>query len=250
MRTLVRRGSVLLAAVILGAAVAFPLAVVANHQFSDVPTADPFHGDIDAIADAGVTAGCGGGKYCPDAFVTREQMAAFLNRLGALGAGKAPVVNAAKLNGLTASSLVRVDGASQVDTIQLEDFPSFTSYLPIDFNTPLDGFALVTASVTVLNNGCTTACWAFGRIRHTDASINSVLQQVSVPDASFATMTITHVFAVAEGFNTFEVQLAANAEVGAISGFWAQVTVQFSHFGEATTIHVPTKDSTKTGPSN
>ena len=63
-------------------------------------------------------------------------------------------------------------------------------------------------------------------------------------------MTITHVFAVAEGFNTFEVQLAANAEVGAISGFWAQVTVQFSHFGEATTIHVPTKDPTKTVPSN
>ena len=33
-----------------------------------------------AMADAGVTLGCGAGKYCPDANVTREQMAAFMKR--------------------------------------------------------------------------------------------------------------------------------------------------------------------------
>ena len=88
-----RRGVV--ATGVLVALLAFPLGVIASHQFSDVPDSNPYHADIDAVADAGVTTGCGGGKYCPAAFVTREQMAAFMNRLGALGAGKTPVTNAA-----------------------------------------------------------------------------------------------------------------------------------------------------------
>jgi hypothetical protein len=88
------RRSVLITGVIV-ALLAFPLGVIASHQFSDVPDSNPYHADITALADAGVTTGCGGGKYCPSAYVTREQMAAFMNRLGALGAGKTPVANAA-----------------------------------------------------------------------------------------------------------------------------------------------------------
>jgi len=81
-------------AVVVAAALAFPLGVLASHQYSDVPDSNPYHADIDAITDAGVTTGCGGGKYCPTANVTRQEMAAFMNRLGALGPGKTPVVNA------------------------------------------------------------------------------------------------------------------------------------------------------------
>ena len=36
--------------------------------------------DINALARSGVTAGCGGTRYCPTRAVTREQMAAFLHR--------------------------------------------------------------------------------------------------------------------------------------------------------------------------
>ena len=85
----------LVVAVLLGAAVAFPLGVIASHQFTDVPNTNTFHNDIAAIRDAGITTGCAVGKYCPKDFVTREQMAAFLNRLGALSKGRMPVVNAA-----------------------------------------------------------------------------------------------------------------------------------------------------------
>ena len=81
-------------AIALTAALAFPLGVLASHQFTDVPDSNPYHADIDAIADAGVTTGCGGGNYCPTANVTRQEMAAFMNRLGALAPGKTPVVNA------------------------------------------------------------------------------------------------------------------------------------------------------------
>jgi hypothetical protein len=85
-------------AVIAAAALAFPLGVLASHQYSDVPDSNPFHADITAITNAGVTTGCGGGLYCPTANVTREEMAAFMNRLGALGPGKTPVVHAATAN--------------------------------------------------------------------------------------------------------------------------------------------------------
>ncbi len=99
-----RRALVLLGPMLAISIVAFPLVVIASHQFSDVPTTSGFHADIDAIAAAGVTAGCGPGKYCPKDFVTREQMAAFLNRLGALGPGKTPVVDADRLDGLDGSA--------------------------------------------------------------------------------------------------------------------------------------------------
>jgi glucose/arabinose dehydrogenase len=42
--------------------------------------ASPHEADINRLAAAGVTNGCGGGRYCPSDYVTREQMAAFLER--------------------------------------------------------------------------------------------------------------------------------------------------------------------------
>ena len=87
--------------------IGIPLGVViAGASFNDVPSSNPFHDDIVAIANAGVTTGCGGGNYCPKDYVTREQMAAFMNRLGALQSGKTPVVNAAELDGNASSDFV------------------------------------------------------------------------------------------------------------------------------------------------
>ena len=47
-------------------------------SFSDVPTGHLFFQHIEALAASGITAGCGGGNYCPDDPVTRGQMAVFL----------------------------------------------------------------------------------------------------------------------------------------------------------------------------
>ncbi len=94
--------------VVVTAAVVAPIAVVAGDRFGDVANTNIFHDDINAIADAGVTLGCNppaNDNYCPDSFVTRSQMAAFMNRLGALGPGKTPVVNADKLDGFDSTDL-------------------------------------------------------------------------------------------------------------------------------------------------
>jgi len=47
-------------------------------DFDDVPPGDIFYGDVCAIGRHGITAGCGGGDFCRDASVRRDQMAVFL----------------------------------------------------------------------------------------------------------------------------------------------------------------------------
>jgi hypothetical protein len=46
--------------------------------FNDVPLSDSAFQYIEALAASGITAGCGGGNYCPDGTLTRRQMAVFL----------------------------------------------------------------------------------------------------------------------------------------------------------------------------
>ena len=60
----------------------------ATATFTDVPVGHPFHRFVEALVAAGITGGCGGGKYCPDAPITRGQMAVFLS--AALGLHWAP----------------------------------------------------------------------------------------------------------------------------------------------------------------
>ena len=74
----VRRSTVVL--VLAVAALAFPLGALAVHQFPDVPTGASYHDEVEALVGAGITAGCGGGNYCPSNPVTRGQMAQFLAR--------------------------------------------------------------------------------------------------------------------------------------------------------------------------
>jgi S-layer family protein len=47
-------------------------------SFNDVPTGDSAFQFIEALVASGITVGCGGGNYCPDAPLTRRQMAVFL----------------------------------------------------------------------------------------------------------------------------------------------------------------------------
>ena len=46
--------------------------------FTDVPDSNPFAPWIENLAALGITGGCGGGLYCPNNPVTRQQMAVFL----------------------------------------------------------------------------------------------------------------------------------------------------------------------------
>lgn len=50
----------------------------ATATFSDVPVGAFAFQHIEALVDSGITAGCGGGNFCPNSYVTRAQMAVFL----------------------------------------------------------------------------------------------------------------------------------------------------------------------------
>src|SRR5207247_2000418 len=51
-----------------------------TQRFLDVAPQSPFYRFIEQMALRQITAGCGGGNYCPGENVTRGQMAAFLVR--------------------------------------------------------------------------------------------------------------------------------------------------------------------------
>jgi hypothetical protein len=46
---------------------------------NDVPTTHPLFRFVEALAAAGISGGCGAGSFCPDAPLTRGQMAVFLS---------------------------------------------------------------------------------------------------------------------------------------------------------------------------
>ena len=48
--------------------------------FADVPINHDFFQFVEALAASGITAGCSGGNFCPDAPLTRGQMAVFLSK--------------------------------------------------------------------------------------------------------------------------------------------------------------------------
>jgi hypothetical protein len=58
---------------------ALDLPPASRDYFTDDSTS-PYEDEINRVAEAGVTAGCGGGRFCPTATVSRGQMAAFLVR--------------------------------------------------------------------------------------------------------------------------------------------------------------------------
>jgi Subtilase family/S-layer homology domain len=68
----VRRGGL---ATALARALGLP---ATNNDFFVDDERSPHEANINRIAAAGITTGCGGGRYCPDSRVTREQATAFL----------------------------------------------------------------------------------------------------------------------------------------------------------------------------
>ena len=63
--------------------------ILKDATFSDVETDYWAWSFIERLVNAGITAGCGGGQYCPESSVTRAQMAIFLLR-GIHGASYSP----------------------------------------------------------------------------------------------------------------------------------------------------------------
>jgi hypothetical protein len=215
----------------LAVAVAFPAGIVlASHQFSDVATSSSIHDDVEAIANAGVTTGCGDGKYCPNANVTRGQMAQFMNRLGALD-GQAPVVHADRVDGRHANAIVRV---GEMETFATTAVPvGFAQYgANLAISAPTAGFVLVDSAVTIQNASCTVDCRVSFRIRHVQSGTYTIQAMVNPESGDFATASTTGIFPVSSGSNTFQLQMGRlGTGNGSVNGWFGNLTAMFVPFG-------------------
>jgi hypothetical protein len=233
-----RRVAILLATVAL--ALTVPLAVFASHQFTDVPNSNLYHADIDALVDSGVTTGCGGGRYCPKAYVTREQMAAFMNRLGALAPGKTPVVNATTVDRYDANDLIRVAGDSGPANLVAitATFSTFQNAADIVINAPSAGFVLVNGAISVQNAAATCAGFVCGNFVRLQNTTTGTIAPYVVVDAHGTTnpngtASVSFAFPVSAGNNTFQLQIARASAGQSPSYFSPQITGLFTPFGSS-----------------
>lgn len=102
-------------------------------SFVDVPLTHTFYADIEWLAAEGITVGCNppsNTKFCPDDFVSRGQMAAFLDR--ALGLPDGPD---AFVDDETSIFEANIDALAAVDVARGCNPPDNTMYCPSDFVT-------------------------------------------------------------------------------------------------------------------
>ena len=107
------------------------LVALASDVFTDVPSNAYYHDEVNTLLNAGITAGCGGTNYCPNRPVTRGEMALFLDRLGALGENRDPVVDARSVNGHALDSTIALfilPGSDPVNCAVVDANAPFGSY--------------------------------------------------------------------------------------------------------------------------
>ena len=89
------------------------VAVLAAWPFSDVHPADWFYNDVYWLSSNGITQGCTASQYCPNSYVTRAEMAAFLHReAGALAAAGVHIKRDGSDNPYVADWFNNVDGVA------------------------------------------------------------------------------------------------------------------------------------------
>lgn len=148
----------LLIGIVAGLILIVPVAAVAaTSLFDDVDDANPFVEDINWMKTSEVSNGCNpeGTNYCPEDFVTRQQMAAFLNRLA-----ENQVVDAATVEGKTAADLQGSAGPLVFEESEPGYYGSnglpegeAASLATLTFNAPSAGIAVITGHATVESPG-------------------------------------------------------------------------------------------------
>lgn len=230
---------------------AVPVGVFASHQFSDVPTGSLFHGDIDAIADAGVTSGCGAGKYCPDAFVTRGEMAAFMNRLGALAPEKVPVVNADRLDGYQANAMSRVASSSFEATLVGSET---TGRIAVQIVAPSRGWILMSGSAAIYNTSTNLAAHADCYLQVNDEYIVGSERGIDTDFRSGGPLIDQGVCATNGGYEvcgagvyTIDLEFEKHAQLQVLQ---SSLIAQFSPFGGTGALPACTSSRAPTSPAD
>lgn len=147
--------------------------VLASDQFSDVGANHQFHDEISWMADEDISDGYQDGTFRPGSPVTRQAMAAFMQRLAGADPSVAPTVDAETLQGLTPSQLQGQDGQPGVIARTELTYDQFSSVTP-----PTTGFARLRdiGTVTKQEDGTALRLTAQGHISSTNSYCNVQLR--------------------------------------------------------------------------
>jgi S-layer family protein len=171
---------------------AVPAVAYASHLFSDVPTSSTYHTTVSRLVGAGITGGCGGGKYCPNAAVTRGQMAAFLNR----AVGRA----AYDVESTTDDHWAVLAGSIPGPAV---------TYLTAGGGTGGTAHVLATGTVTVFTDEsavcpCELRIALFSSDGEIGTIVSTIIADIGSPDDGMikGSVAATHLFTVASGVTT------------------------------------------------
>jgi hypothetical protein len=195
---------------------AAPAVVLANHQFPDVASSNPFHGDIDAIVEAGITAGFGDGGFHPSDPVTRQAMAAFLHRgFGRVGLEMGEPADNPSISVASSASTSNYVQVRQL-TITVPGVPN--SFSPQQLIHLQGHVEFVTGMGT--NVGC--PCEFGARIRDFTTNAVSNPQSQTIESTSANTLRysfdVEALFAAPAGSRTFLLEVALSSRVSTASG--------------------------------
>lgn len=105
-----------------------------NHVFLDVPPGAFFHDAVTWLSGRGITAGCGGGNFCPNSPVTRGEVAVFFQTSSLVGSplGFAFVnSDGSKVSGSSNVTTAYDAGSSRYDVTFLNQTYFFTNYTTV-----------------------------------------------------------------------------------------------------------------------
>jgi hypothetical protein len=158
------RALLLILAGVVALLAAGAVGAIAANGFSDVSDDSVHASGIGWMVDAGVTAGCGGDRFCPADGVTRAQMGTFMYRLSGNAPGITPSVTAADtaaVGGVDATTiLARLDAleAELADaTAQLDAYETLLAGVTRQDVAGRDTLRLSGMNVQVVNGTGTTA---------------------------------------------------------------------------------------------
>jgi len=117
-------------------------AVLAGHEFDDVPNTNQFHGSISWMADNGITVGCNdaGDEFCPDDNVRRETMSSFMRRFAqTFGAASEQVTTAGASTNVAIDSVTGIEVASITVTPKAEANVTLNAHVQLEVDTAVEG---------------------------------------------------------------------------------------------------------------
>ena len=185
-------------------------------SFVDLNPGSVHNANINAIADAGISKGCTDAThYCPNDFVTREQMASFLARTAGLGSNP-PVANAATLQGFAPSGLARVGFAKKTTFNDLTT--AFVNQATVAITAPGPGYVLLIGSIS-FDKFNASACEVQTRIIPVGAMVADIpvfytRLGTDAEASEQAAVTGNMVYAVAGGARSFALQSKDSASCG------------------------------------